>query len=148
VCPGAEPLIATFIPLQYYYERSRWSGKHAYPDNIPWDDKKSVLCKLSQNTDAFPEGLFFSVLLMHRADPQFAFNKRCIVSSRVSGVNPNLSLSSGPVTVNLPEGPTCQRAAHFSSSDSSPRWRAASCFFGGFLGIDVGDLVFYTLDFL
>ncbi|KAJ7140453.1 glycosyl transferase family 90-domain-containing protein [Mycena filopes] len=28
-------------PIEYYYERSWWSGKFAYPNNIDWDDKKS-----------------------------------------------------------------------------------------------------------
>ncbi|KAJ7439045.1 glycosyl transferase family 90-domain-containing protein [Mycena galericulata] len=39
----ANSLIAIYIHLQYYYERSWWSGKFVYPDNTPWDDKKPVL---------------------------------------------------------------------------------------------------------
>ncbi|KAJ7476359.1 glycosyl transferase family 90-domain-containing protein [Mycena galericulata] len=31
------------FPTEYYYERSWWSGKFMYPDNIPWDDKKPQL---------------------------------------------------------------------------------------------------------
>ncbi|KAJ7750738.1 glycosyl transferase family 90-domain-containing protein [Mycena maculata] len=28
------------FPTEYYYDQSWWSGKYAYPDNIPWEDKK------------------------------------------------------------------------------------------------------------
>ncbi|KAJ6598627.1 glycosyl transferase family 90-domain-containing protein [Mycena sp. CBHHK59/15] len=28
------------FPTEYYYDQSWWSGKFAYPDNIPWEDKK------------------------------------------------------------------------------------------------------------
>ncbi|KAJ7479480.1 glycosyl transferase family 90-domain-containing protein [Mycena latifolia] len=27
------------VPTEYYYDRSWWSGKYSYPDNIPWGDK-------------------------------------------------------------------------------------------------------------
>ncbi|KAJ6610759.1 glycosyl transferase family 90-domain-containing protein [Mycena sp. CBHHK59/15] len=30
-------------PIEYYYERSRWSGKFAYPNNVQWRDKKSQI---------------------------------------------------------------------------------------------------------
>ncbi|KAJ6487037.1 hypothetical protein C8R45DRAFT_1145778 [Mycena sanguinolenta] len=30
-------------PTQYYYDRSRWSAKFAFSDNVPWNDKKSLL---------------------------------------------------------------------------------------------------------
>ncbi|KAJ7750737.1 glycosyl transferase family 90-domain-containing protein [Mycena maculata] len=31
------------FPGQYFYEESGWSGKFAYPDNVPWEEKKSQL---------------------------------------------------------------------------------------------------------
>ncbi|KAJ6452497.1 glycosyl transferase family 90-domain-containing protein [Mycena sanguinolenta] len=31
------------FPTEYYYDRSWWSGKYEYPDNIPWDAKQSKL---------------------------------------------------------------------------------------------------------
>ncbi|KAJ7174826.1 glycosyl transferase family 90-domain-containing protein [Mycena filopes] len=33
------------FPIEYYYTRSWWSGtsKFAYPDNVPWDEKKSQI---------------------------------------------------------------------------------------------------------
>ncbi|KAJ7115010.1 hypothetical protein C8R44DRAFT_795157 [Mycena epipterygia] len=31
------------FPGQYFYDESPWSGKFAYPDNIPWAEKKSQL---------------------------------------------------------------------------------------------------------
>ncbi|KAF7344144.1 CAP10 domain-containing protein [Mycena venus] len=30
-------------PTQYYYDRSSWSGKFAFADNVPWAKKKSLL---------------------------------------------------------------------------------------------------------
>ncbi|KAJ6607193.1 glycosyl transferase family 90-domain-containing protein [Mycena sp. CBHHK59/15] len=30
-------------PIEYYYDRSWWSGKFAYPNNIQWGDKKSQI---------------------------------------------------------------------------------------------------------
>ncbi|KAJ7268219.1 glycosyl transferase family 90-domain-containing protein [Mycena haematopus] len=33
------------FPIEYFYERSWWSGKFAYPDNIEWRNKKSQICK-------------------------------------------------------------------------------------------------------
>ncbi|KAF7341137.1 CAP10 domain-containing protein [Mycena venus] len=38
------------FPIEYYYERSWWSGKVAYPNNIEWKDKKSQICKSSLNS--------------------------------------------------------------------------------------------------
>ncbi|KAJ7756060.1 glycosyl transferase family 90-domain-containing protein [Mycena maculata] len=32
------------FPIEYYYDRSWWSGKFAYPDNVEWADKKSQIC--------------------------------------------------------------------------------------------------------
>ncbi|KAJ7821258.1 hypothetical protein B0H14DRAFT_2599349 [Mycena olivaceomarginata] len=32
-------------PTQYYYERSWRSGKFAFLDNVPWDEKKSRICQ-------------------------------------------------------------------------------------------------------
>lgn len=29
---------------QFYYRNSWWAGKFEYPDNVPWDEKKGVLC--------------------------------------------------------------------------------------------------------
>ncbi|KAJ7319430.1 glycosyl transferase family 90-domain-containing protein [Mycena albidolilacea] len=31
------------FPIEYYYDRSWWSGKVAYPNNIEWKDKKSQI---------------------------------------------------------------------------------------------------------
>ncbi|KAF8181203.1 glycosyl transferase family 90-domain-containing protein [Mycena galopus ATCC 62051] len=31
------------FPIEYYYERSWWSGKVAYPNNVQWNDKKSQI---------------------------------------------------------------------------------------------------------
>ncbi|KAJ7484943.1 glycosyl transferase family 90-domain-containing protein [Mycena galericulata] len=37
------PCFADIVfPSEYYYRRSRASPKYAYPDNVPWADKKSV----------------------------------------------------------------------------------------------------------
>ncbi|KAJ7339979.1 glycosyl transferase family 90-domain-containing protein [Mycena albidolilacea] len=33
------------FPIEYYYDRSWWSGKFSYPNNIGWKDKKSQICK-------------------------------------------------------------------------------------------------------
>ncbi|KAF7340531.1 CAP10 domain-containing protein [Mycena sanguinolenta] len=35
------------FPTEYYYDRSWWSGKYEYPDNVSWDAKQSKLCKFS-----------------------------------------------------------------------------------------------------
>ncbi|KAJ7438220.1 glycosyl transferase family 90-domain-containing protein [Mycena galericulata] len=31
------------FPIEYYYDRSWWSGKFAYPNNIEWENKKSQI---------------------------------------------------------------------------------------------------------
>ncbi|KAJ6609309.1 glycosyl transferase family 90-domain-containing protein [Mycena sp. CBHHK59/15] len=31
------------FPTEYYYDQSWWSGKFAYPDNVPWEEKRSQI---------------------------------------------------------------------------------------------------------
>ncbi|KAJ7836894.1 glycosyl transferase family 90-domain-containing protein [Mycena olivaceomarginata] len=35
------------FPTEYYYQRSWWSGKYGYPDNVPWHTKKPQICKFN-----------------------------------------------------------------------------------------------------
>ncbi|KAJ7763223.1 glycosyl transferase family 90-domain-containing protein [Mycena maculata] len=63
------------FPTEYYYERSWWSGKYGYPDNIPWDDKKPQLYWRGTSTggivlgDNYHTFMRFKLADMGRAHP-------------------------------------------------------------------------------